>query len=108
MTEIYSHLSYVSEGTIDDGETIYLYVKDDEKYGLREPADSGYLINDGPGTLSVQSSDNGERYTRTMTVYSGEMLMWEIDDDEYIDRVKITCDTDNTKYRARFARRHHD
>jgi len=103
--DIYSHLSYVKEGTIDDDETVYLYVKDDEQYGLREPADSGYLVNDGPGTLTVRSSDDGERYTAPMTVYSGEMLVWELDDDEYVDRVYFTCDTDGTKYRARFARR---
>ena len=103
-SEIPVKLSYVNEATIVPSGKIYLYVKDDPAYGLKAPADSGYIVNDGPGTLTVRNSDNGERYTKNMTVNIGETLVWEHEDDELIHTVFLEADGFGVNYRSRFAR----
>jgi hypothetical protein len=47
------HLEYVNEGTIVANNEVYLYVQNDDNWGLKVPADSGYVKNDGPGELIV-------------------------------------------------------
>lgn len=98
------HLEYVDEETLlASGET-YLYIQDDDNWGLEVPADSGYVKNDGPGEISIRNSDDGEHYTKEMTVKSGEQLAWEHDDDTWNHTVHLVADSSGAAYRARFAR----
>ena len=98
------HLSFIDEDTLSANEEKYLYVKNDDVWGLKVPGDSGYIINDGPGTLSIRNSDDGEHYTKVSTVKSGETLIFENDDDEWIHTVHIVADSVGASYRSRFAR----
>ncbi len=98
------HLEYVEEGTIAANDEVYLYVQDDDNWGLKVPADSGYVKNDGPGELTIRNSDDGEHYSKEMTVKSGEQLAWENDDDVWNHTVHIVADASGASYRARFAR----
>ena len=98
------HLEYVNEGTIAANAEEYLYVQNDENWGLKVPADSGYVKNDGPGELIIRNSDDGEHYTPEMTVKSGENLTWEHDDDVWNHTVHIVADASGASYRSRFAR----
>jgi hypothetical protein len=98
------HLEYVNEGTIEASGEVYLYVQNDENWGLKVPADSGYVKNDGPGELIIRNSDDGEHYTPEMTVKSGENLTWENDDDVWNHTIHIVADASGASYRSRFAR----
>lgn len=103
-TQFVRHLEYVKEGTITASDETYLYIQDDENWGLEVPADSGYVKNDGPGVLTIRNSDDGEHYTPEMTVNSGEQLTWENDDDVWNHTVHIVADAVGASYRSRFAR----
>ena len=98
------HLPFVDEGTMLASEEKYIYVADEEVYGLEVPADSGYLINDGPGTLEVRISDDGEHYTKVQTVQSGDAATWENDDDTWVHTVHVVADSIGAAYRSAFAR----
>ena len=98
------HLPFVDERTLSANEEVYLYIKSDEVWGLRVPADSGYLINDGPGELEVRVSDDGEHYTKVQTVKSGEPLWLENDDDIWAHTVHVVADSVGAAYRSAFAR----
>ena len=69
------HLPFVDEGLILASDEKYIYVATDSVWGLEVPADSGYLVNDGPGTLEVRISDDGEHYTKVQTVRV-RMVVW--------------------------------
>lgn len=98
------HLEFVDEGTLAASAEVYLYIQDDREWGLKVPADSGYLINDGPGTLTVRNSDDGKHYSRAKTVKSGETAVWENDDDVWNHTVHIVVDSSGAEYRSCFAR----
>lgn len=98
------HLEFVDESTLGANEETHLYIQDDKTWGLKVPADSGYVINDGPGVLIVRNSDDGEHYSKAMTVNSGEYLSWENDDDVWNHTVHIIADSSGASYRSRFAR----
>ena len=98
------HLEYVAEGTIAANEEMYLYIQNDDDWGLKVPADSGYIKNDGPGVLTVRNSDDGEHYTPAITVKAGESVRWENDDDVWNHTIHIVADAAGALYRARFAR----
>ena len=104
VTPFERHLEYVDERTLAASAEIYLYVQDDKVWGLDVPGDSGYVKNDGPGELFIRNSDDGEHYTKVMTVKSGENLAWENDDDVLNHTVHIVADSSGAAYRARFAR----
>lgn len=103
-TDFVRHLEFVAEDTIAANGETYLYVQSDEDWGLEVPADSGYVKNDGPGVLTIRNSDDGENYTKEMTVKSGEQLTWENDDDVWNHTVHIVADSSGASYRSRFAR----
>jgi len=98
------HLAYIDEDTLPANGEKYLYIQDDDTWGLEVPADSGYLINDGPGALTIRNSDDGEHYSKSRTVKSGETIVWENDDDVWNHTVHIAADSSGASYRAAFAR----
>jgi len=98
------HLEFVDEGTLAANGEVYLAVQDDENWGLKAPADSGYVTNDGPGSITVRNSDDGEHYTPDRTVKSGETATWENDDDVWTHTLHITADASGASYRSCFAR----
>ena len=98
------HLEFVQEGTIAASGEAWLEIQDDEKWGLKVPADSGYVTNDGPGEIIIMNSDDGEHYTRERTVKRGESATWENDDDVWCHTVHLVADINGADYRACFAR----
>jgi len=98
------HLEFVDETTLAANEEKYLYIQNDDTWGLKVPADSGYIKNDGPGTIIVRNSDDGEHYTPDITVKRGEQAVWENDDDVWNHTIYIIADASGASYRSRFAR----
>ena len=98
------HLEFVDERTLAANEDVWLQVQDDENWGLKVPADSGYVTNDGPGILYVRNSDDGEHYTPVKTAFAGDQIIWENDDDVWNHTVHIKADATGASYRSSFAR----
>lgn len=99
-----SKLPYISEGTLAANKDVFLNVKDDPVHGLQAPGGTGYIINDGPGEITVQSSDDQDGMSDVSTIKKDEQLKYEREDDVEICEVHITADASGASYRARFAR----
>jgi len=99
-----SKLPFIDERTLIANEEIFLYVKSDNVYGLRHPANSGYVLNDGPGDLLVRSMDDNDKWSRDSTLEPGDQLLWEIGDDVEVSIVRIVADAAGSSYRSRFTR----
>jgi len=99
-----SHLPFIDERTLVARAEVYLAVQKDPVYGLRTPGRSGYIINDGPGDITVRTSDNGERWSKAKSVNAGELAQFEHLDDVWIHSVHIVADAVGATYRAKFVR----
>jgi hypothetical protein len=99
-----SKLPFISEGTLAANADVFLDVKDDPVHGLRAPGGTGYVQNDGPGSITVQNTDDSDGLSDLSTVKTGEQLLFEKEDDVEICEVHITADASGASYRARFAR----
>jgi len=103
-----SHLPFIDARTLLANGEVFLEVQDEPTYGLRTPGRSGYVINGGPGTIAVRTSDNGERWSKAETAKSGELLQYEHLDDVWIHTVHIVADATGAAYRSKFVRRAQD
>lgn len=103
-----SHLPYIDERTLAASAEVYLAVQNDPVYGLRTPGRSGYVINDGPGNITIRTSDDGERWSKAETVNSGELAQFEHLDDVWVHSVHIIADAVGATYRAKFVRQSQD
>lgn len=99
-----SKLPFIEEGTLAANEEVTIYVKDDPIYGLQTPGCTGYVMNDGPGSITVQNSDDSDGVSDASTVKSGEQLCFDKDDDVEICTVHIVAGATGAAYRTRFAR----
>ena len=99
-----SKLPFTKEGILAANEEVILYVKDDPVHGLQTPGGTGYVVNDGPGDITVQNSDNSDGVSDISTVEPGEQLLFERDDDVEVCTINIVADAAGAAYRARFAR----
>ena len=99
-----SKLPFIKEGTLAANEELTLYVKDDPVHGLKEPGGTGYIQNDGDGSITVQCSDDEDGLSDLSTINAGEQLVFEKDDDINIKEINLTADAAGADYRARFAR----
>lgn len=97
-------LPFIAEGTIAANKEVTLYVKNDIVHGLQKPGRTGYVQNDGPGTILVQTIDNMDGPSDTSTILINEQLIFEKDDDIDVNAIHITADALGASYRARFAR----
>lgn len=97
-------LPFIAEGTLAADANVTLYVKDDDAQGLREPGRTGYIKNDGAGSITVQCIDDSDNLSDVSTVKANEQLIFESDDDIDISEVHIVADASGASYRARFAR----
>jgi hypothetical protein len=99
-----SKLPFIQEGTLAANEETELNVKDDPVYGLMEPGGTGYIQNDGPGSITIQTTDNYDGLSKESTIKINEQLVFEESDDIEICVVRIIADASGASYRTRFAR----
>ena len=105
----YWNLPYVfevsssNEDEIVANKPVFLYIRDDDSKGLKVPARSGYILNDGPGEISYRlnnGADDGWSHPATLKVR--EVDTFEYTDNIQIVTVEITADTNKTRFRTRF------
>lgn len=105
----YWGLPFVFEITADNEDTIeadvpnYLYIRDDDNKGLRVPARSGYILNDGPGKISYRLNNGTSKgWSHPATLNVGQVDTFDYTDNIQIAIVEITANTDKTRFRTRF------
>jgi len=98
------NLPFISEETLDPSELVVLYVKDNNVFGLGTSGGTGYIQNDGAGTITVQVEDENGKASEASTVNANEQLIFEKDDEVDIAIIYIQADAIGASYRARFAR----
>ncbi|MEA3281677.1 MAG: hypothetical protein U9Q68_03820 [Euryarchaeota archaeon] len=103
-----SHLPFIDAATLSARAEAFLRVQEDPIYGLRTPGRSGYVINDGPGSITVRVADDGERWSKAETINSGELAQYEHLDDVWIHTVHIVADAAGASFRAKFVRQSPD
>ena len=94
----------IKDDSLAANEDVFLQVKDDPVHGLQSPGGTGFIINDGPGSVMVQNADDHDGLSDESTVKKDEQLLFEKEDDVEICIVHITADTLGASYRSRFAR----
>ena len=92
-----------NENEIEADMPIYLYIRDDDNKGLRVPARSGYILNDGPGKISYRLNNGTSKgWSHPATLNVGQVDTFDYTDNIQIVVVEITADTDKTRFRTRF------
>ena len=80
-----------------DGEE-FLYVKDDNEQGLNEVGRSGKIENMGPGLLTYQISDDGERYMVRRTLQVNGWDTFYIEEKIKIHTIRVQANGLGTVY----------
>lgn len=98
------HVPYYAKRTLTAaGETHTEYVKMDPDKGLGVKGRSGYIINDGPGTLDVEVYD-GVFWGPAIDLDSGEGFTIEHADDTWVVKVRFTAVGGGATYRINICR----
>jgi len=97
------HLPYVAEGTLGANETVELLIRTDNEQGLGVPGRTGYIRNDGAGSLTFKIYDGISGSSLPQTLNNGEYINFLREDNIYFDRV-ILSSTAGCSYRAAFTR----
>jgi len=103
MTHL-TKLPFIAEGTLAANEDVFLYVKNNPVNGLQKPGRTGYVQNDGPGSILVVTIDDMNGPSDSSTVLINEQLIFEKDDDIDVNAVYIIANALGAAYRVRFAR----
>ena len=92
-----------NEDDIVADEPMYLQIRDDANKGLRVPARSGYILNDGPGKISYRLNNGKSKgWSHPATLKVNEFDTFEYTDNIQVVIVEITADTNKTRFRTRF------
>jgi len=97
------HLPFYSEDTVILGTPIVLLINADSQQGLGAVGRSGYITNEGAGTLYI-IIDDGEGKSKEIRIDAGETLGFDRADDVWFDKVTLRASGGNVDYRCSFAR----
>ncbi len=97
------HVPFYSEGTVTAGTDVVLLVKDDSEQGLGDVGRSGFIINDGAGTMYA-IIDDGDGKSKDIRIDSGETIEFERGDDIWMSKVTLYCSVGSNAYRCLFSR----
>lgn len=98
------HVPYYSKVSLAaaDDESIE-YIKNDPDKGLGVAGRSGWIINEGPGDITVEIFD-GVYWSDPIDVYAGEGFTIEHEDDTWVEQVKVTAVNTGATYRLSMCR----
>lgn len=99
-----NYLPFYSEGSLTVGTPITLLVKDDPEQGLGGVGRSGYIINDGVGSIYVLIYDGRVGVSAEVRIDHGEWLNIDRGDEIWVDKVTLRTNIDDTSYRCLFSR----
>ena len=99
-----NYVPFFSEGSLKVSTPITLLVTADDEQGLGAPGRSGYIINDGAGSIYIIIDDGRVGKSKEIRVANGEWLNIAREDEIYVDKLTIRTDLDDTTYRCLFSR----
>ena len=98
-----NYVPFYSEGSLTL-EPITLLVSADPEQGLGAPGRSGYIINDGAGSIYVIIDDGRVGKSKEIRVDNGEWLSVAREDEIYVDKLTLRTTVAGTKFRCLFSR----
>ena len=99
-----NYVPFYSEGSLDVDTPVTLLVKDDDEQGLGAPGRSGYIINDGAGSIYITIDDGRVGKSKEIRVDNGEWLNIAREDEIWVDKLTLRTTVDDTEYRCLFSR----
>ena len=99
-----NHVPFYSEGSLVIATPLNLLVKDDAEQGLGAVGRSGYIINDGAGSIWVTIDDGRVGKSKEIRFDSGEWMAVAREDGIWVDKLTLRTDVAGTKYRCLFSR----
>ena len=78
----------------------YMYIKEDDVQGLGEAGRSGKIENLGPGLLTYQISDDGDRFMGERTLEVNGWDTYFIEEKIMIHTIRVVADALGTVYNA--------
>ena len=99
-----NHVPFYSEGLLSVDGLLTLLVKDDAEQGLGAVGRSGYIINDGVGSIWVTIDDGRVGKSNEIRIDNGEWFAIAREDGIWVDKLTIRTNVAGTKYRCLFSR----
>jgi hypothetical protein len=98
-----NYVPFYSEGSLA-AVPITLLIKSDPEQGLGGVGRSGYVINDGAGSIHVAIDDGRTGKSKEIRIDNGEWFSVGREDEVWVDKVTLTTTVVGTKYRCLFSR----
>lgn len=99
-----NYVPFYSEGSLVVATPVTLLVSADPEQGLDAPGRSGYIINDGAGSIYVIIDDGRVGKSKEIRIDNGEWLNVAREDEIWVDKLTMRTTIDGTKYRCLFSR----
>lgn len=99
----FRHLPFYSEGTATTTTPLVLLVNADGEQGLGDVGRTGYIVNEGAGTIYA-TIDDGKGKSKQIRIDAGETLSIDRADDIWIDKLTLQASGGNANYRCSFSR----
>ena len=99
-----NHVPFYSEGSLSVDGLLTLLVKDDAEQGLGAVGRSGYIINDGAGSIWVTIDDGRVGKSKEIRFDNGEWCAVAREDGIWVDKLTLRTDVAGTEYRCLFSR----
>ena len=98
-----NYVPFYSEGSLT-AVPLTLLIKSDPEQGLGGVGRSGYVINDGAGSIYVTIDDGRTGKSKEILIYNGEWISINREDEIWVDKVTLRTTVVGTKYRCSFSR----
>ena len=98
-----NHVPFYSEGSLA-AEPLTLLIKSDAEQGLGGVGRSGYVINDGAGSIYVAIDDGRTGKSKEIRIDNGEWFGVSREDEVWVDKLTLRTTVVGTKYRCLFSR----
>ena len=99
-----NYVPFYSDGSLSVATPITLLVTADDEQGLGSPGRSGYVINDGAGSIYVIIDDGRVGKSKEIRIENGEWFSVAREDEIWVDKLTLRTTVDGTNYRCLFSR----
>jgi hypothetical protein len=99
-----NYVPFYSEGSLLADTPVTLLIKSDPEQGLGGVGRSGWVINDGAGSIYVAIDDGRTGKSKEIRIENGEWFSVAREDEIWVDKVTLITAVAGTKYRCLFSR----
>jgi hypothetical protein len=99
-----NYVPFYSEGSLSADVSLTLLIKSDPEQGLGGVGRSGYVINDGAGSIYITIDDGRTGKSKEIRIDGGEWFAVSREDEIWVDKVTLLTAVAGTMYRCLFSR----